>query len=176
MPHCASTLKLQTKTCRQDGLVPKGLKINTQVHPTRGDRPSHTPNKIDSILKRAEQDMVDTLVAHYRQVSKSTMAKLGDIERDLESTPEEEQSEISIAADRSTRNEDDLKSSLERTRRSKLSTLHNTHHHRPPVSSGAPPAMGPLCLWEDKLYGRVNREWSPQHAPRVHPSPAHTCS
>ena len=95
------------KTCRQDGLVPKGLKINTQVHPTRRDEPSDTPNKIDSILKRAEQDIVDTLVAHYRQVSESTKAKLGDIERDLESRREEEQSDFSMAADRSTRAEED---------------------------------------------------------------------
>ena len=56
------------KTCHQDGLVPKGLKINTQVHPTRGDEPSDTPSKIDAILKRAEQDIVDTLVTHYHQV------------------------------------------------------------------------------------------------------------
>ena len=83
-----------------------------------------------------------------------------------------------MAADRSTRDEDDLKSSLERTRKSKLSALqHNTHHHRPPVSSGTP-ARGPRRLREDnKPYGRVNRKRSPRHAPRVHPSSsAHTPS
>ena len=84
-----------------------------------------------------------------------------------------------MATDRSTRDEDDLKSSLERTRRSKLSALHHTHHththhHLPRVSSGTP-ARGPRRLREDKSYGRVNRKRSP-HAPRVHPSPAHTRS
>ena len=83
-----------------------------------------------------------------------------------------------MAADRSTRDEDDLKSSLERTRKSKLSALqHNTDHHRPLVSSGTP-ARGTRRLREDnKPYGRVNRKRSPRHAPRVHPSSsAHTPS
>ena len=119
------------ETCRQDGLVPKGLKINTQVHPTRGDEPSDTPSKIDAILKQAEQDMVDTLVTHYHQVSESTTARLGDLERELVSRPAREQDEISLAADKTVRDEDDLKSSLERTRKSKLSALHRAHH-RPP--------------------------------------------
>ena len=94
------------------------------------------------------------------------------------SRPERDQTEISMAADRSTHDEDDLKSSLQRTRKSKLSALqHNTHHHRHPVSSGTP-AMGPRRLREDnKPYGRVNRKRSPRHAPRVHPSSfAHTPS
>ena len=60
------------------------------------------PNKIDSILKKVEQDIVNTLVAHYCQVLDSIKAKLGDIEQDLESRPEEEQSEIFMAVDKST--------------------------------------------------------------------------
>ena len=43
--------------CGQDGLVPKGLKINTQVHPARGVEPSKTAQKIDFIVKKA--------VTHY---------------------------------------------------------------------------------------------------------------
>ena len=111
--------------------------ITTQVNRTKGDGPSDMPSKIDSILKRAERDIVDTLVTHYHQVSESTTATLGDIERDLSSRPERD--EISRAADRSIRDEDDLRSYLKRTRRGKLSALHRIHHHhRPPVSSGTP--------------------------------------
>ena len=125
------------KACRQDELVPKGLKINMQVHPTRRDEPSDTPGKIETILKRAEQDIVDTLVTHYRQVSEATTARLGDIKRDLDSRPERDQAEISMAADRATSDEDDLKSSLERIRQNKLSALqHKTHHQRPTINSG----------------------------------------
>ena len=84
---------------------------------------------------------MDTLVTNYRQVSEVTTARLGDIKRDLDSRPERDQAEISMAADRATRDEDDLKSSLERTRKNKLSALqHKTHHHRPP--SAVEPLLG----------------------------------
>ena len=46
-----------------DNVTPKGLQLNRQVHPIQGC--NDTASKIEDILHKAEEGMLDLLVEHY---------------------------------------------------------------------------------------------------------------
>ena len=143
--------------CRKARMVPTGLKLNRNVHPIKGDGTSDISVRIEAIIKQAETDIVDALMVHYRKVTESTSARLTEIEGNLSNRSLDEREEITVAQSQAEREEDVLRSSLERTRSWKWSKLNDD---RPPARSGSS-RSGPRRHRVDSTpYSRRAPRWS----------------
>ena len=106
--------------CLKAKVTPKGLKLNRRVNPIKGAGSGDTAAKIERILKTAEEDIVETLVDHYENYIEASNLELSDLEKQIQSRSGAERRDIDPTSDR---NEDILRSSLERTRNDKLLRL-----------------------------------------------------
>ena len=74
-------------------------------------------DKIESIIEKSEVDILDALSTCYKQVTETTSARLIDIERNLIIRPDTNREWFTAASiSQAEREEDQLRSSLERTR------------------------------------------------------------
>ena len=109
--------------CRKERKVPKGLKLNRQVHPIKGKGGSTIAANIEHIISRAERDIVDSLISHYEELGENITVELKNMETQLGSRPENDEGAVQSCLQTMEKEEDDLRSSLERTRNSKLRDL-----------------------------------------------------
>ena len=131
--------------CLNENEVPKSLRLERRVHTIRGDGHGDTAATIEEILKNAELGILETLISHYDGLIDATTWELQSIKTDLQARSGREQEEEVSSIQRAEQSEDDLRSSLERTRNEKLRKLKrpNTPSSTPRSTDGGPHTVDP---------------------------------
>ena len=109
--------------CRVAKVTPKGLKLNHQVHPIQSSGSAAASEKIGNILRKAEGEIVQTLIEHYDNLLDTTNTDLRNIEDSLRNRPTSDKEAIDSSNQPVELKEDHLKCELEKTRIEKLKTL-----------------------------------------------------
>ena len=118
--------------CHNEDIIPKGLRLNRDIHFMRGTKNCQTTSKIEDILAKSEKEIRDTLVAHYNDLTSSVTSSLQVLERKLEkksesniSTRDKKRALSSLY--KSEIEESKLRDSLEKTRNDKFKRLTREH-------------------------------------------------
>ena len=137
--------------CRVAKVTPKGLRLNRKVNPIKGVGTNETVAKIERIIKRAEEDILVTLINHNENLAETINHQLEDVEKDIQARPNSEREDIESTLKKAEQSEDELRSSLERTRNDKLAELKRTG----PISERSRRKSGPRSLKK----GQYNSRW-----------------
>ena len=97
-------------------VIPKGLRLNRRVNPISGIGTRETVAKIEDILRKAEEDILSTLISHNENLVDDTRRQLEEIERQIQSRPNNEKGIMEFTLHKAEENEDVLRSSLKKTR------------------------------------------------------------
>ena len=136
--------------CARLGQVPKGLAIQQQVQLMDSPKSNDTRAQIKDIIQQTEQQIVNTITSHYREVLKDTQEQLRTTEESARGQASGTSSETRVALQdlqaRLERAENSLRVSLEEKRNKKLMRLTPRTHTNPHIhatSSHTPNTLMP---------------------------------
>ena len=69
--------------CQKEDIIPKGFRLNREIHFMRGAEDCQTAAKSEDVLTKAEKDLRDTLAEHYDDLITNTTSKLSAVEDKL---------------------------------------------------------------------------------------------
>ena len=114
-----------------------------QVHPIKGKGEPVIAANIEHIISRAERDIVNSLISHYDELGETITAELKNMETQLGSHPDNNKGAIQSILQTMEKEEDDLSSSLERSRKNKLRDLLKDTTPTPTRKGKFPKGTGP---------------------------------